>query len=41
MIEGMTLNKIAKTFNEERVPTVSGAGKWYYSSVANLLNAKK
>jgi hypothetical protein len=38
--EGMTLKKIAETFNEEKVATVSGTGKWYSSSVANLLNSK-
>jgi len=38
--EGMTLNRIAKTFNEEKVATVSGTGKWYSSSIANLLNSK-
>ncbi|MDR1874957.1 MAG: recombinase family protein [Synergistaceae bacterium] len=38
--EGMTLTRIAATFNEEKVPTVSGAGKWYSSSITNLLNAK-
>ena len=39
--EGMTLKKIAETFNEEKVPTVSGAGKWYSSSINILLNPKK
>ena len=38
---GMSLNKIAENFNEEKVPTVSGTGKWYYSSIANLLNSKR
>ena len=38
--EGMTLNKIAKTFNDEKVLTVSGTGKWYSSSIANLLQSK-
>ena len=39
--EGMTLKKIAETFNEEKVLTVSGAGKWYSSSIANLMQSKK
>ena len=38
---GMTLKKIAETFNEEKVLTVSGTGKWYSSSIAILLNSKK
>ena len=37
---GMTLKKIADTFNEENVSTVSGSGKWYSSSIANLLSSK-
>jgi len=39
--DGMTLNKIAETFNNEKVLTISGTGKWYSSSVANLLKVKK
>ena len=39
--EGMTLKKIAETFNDEKISTVSWTGKWYASSVNNLLNAKK
>jgi hypothetical protein len=35
--EGMTHNKIAETFNGEKIPTVSGTGKWYASSINNLL----
>ena len=35
--EGMTLKKIAETFNEEKVATMSGTGNWYPSSIANLL----
>jgi hypothetical protein len=38
--EGMTLVKIADIFNNEKVQTVSGKGKWYSSSVINLLNSK-
>ena len=38
---GMTHAKIAQTFNEQNVPTVSGTGKWYASSITNLLKAKK
>jgi len=38
--EGMTFKKIAETFNDEKVPTVSGTGNWYSSSVAWLLSAK-
>jgi hypothetical protein len=38
--EGMTLVKIAEIFNEEHVQTVSGKGKWYSSSIINLLNSK-
>ena len=39
--EGVTLKKIAETFNDEKIPTVSGTGKWYSSSINNLLNLKK
>jgi hypothetical protein len=39
--KGMTHKKIAETFNDEKVPTVSGTGKWYSSSINILLNAKK
>jgi hypothetical protein len=39
--EGMTLKKIAETFNDEKVQTMSGTGKWYASSINNLLNSKK
>ena len=39
--EGLTLKKIAETFNGEKVPTVSGTGKWYASSINNLVNSKK
>jgi hypothetical protein len=38
--EGMTLKRIAETFNEEKVPTMSGTGKWYASSVTNLLSSR-
>ena len=38
---GMTLKKIADTFNDENLVTVSGSGKWYSSSIVNLLNSKK
>ena len=38
---GMTLKKMAETFNDEKVPTVSGTGKWYASSINNLLSSKK
>ena len=37
---GMSFNKIAQTFNEEKVLTVSGTGKWYTSSITNLLKSK-
>ena len=39
--EGMTLKKIAETFNEEKVSTVSGTGKWHTSSINWLLNVMK
>ena len=39
--EGMTLKKIADTFNDEKIPTVSGTGKWYSTSINNLLSSKK
>ena len=39
--EGMTLKKIAETFNEEKVATISDTGKWYSSSIANLLKSDK
>jgi hypothetical protein len=38
--EGMTLVKIAALFNEENLKTVTGKGKWYASSINNLLNSK-
>jgi hypothetical protein len=37
--EGMTLVGIAKIFNDENLQTVSGKGKWYSSSIINLLNS--
>ena len=37
---GTTLVKIAEIFNEEKLPTVSGKGKWYSSSIILLLNSK-
>jgi hypothetical protein len=37
--EGMTIVKIAETFNEENLPTMSGKGKWYSSSITWLLNS--
>ena len=36
--EGMTLVKIAEVFNEEKLATLSGKGKWYSSSIIWLLN---
>jgi len=39
--EGMTLEKIAAAFNEGKVPTVSGTGKWYTSSISWLLKSAK
>ena len=38
---GISLKKIAETYNEENVSTLSGTGKWYASSIANLLSSKK
>ena len=38
---GMALKKIAETFNEEKIPTISGVGKWYPGSINNLLKSKK
>jgi hypothetical protein len=38
--KGMTHNKIAKVFNDEKMPTVSGTGKWYAGSIDNLLKSK-
>jgi hypothetical protein len=37
--DGMTLVKIADIYNEEKLPTVSGRGRWYSSSIVNLLNS--
>ena len=37
--EGVTLVKIAEIFNEENLPTVTGKGKWYSSSITNLLKS--
>jgi hypothetical protein len=37
---GATLVKIADIFNEEKLPTVSGKGKWYSSSITVLLQSK-
>jgi hypothetical protein len=39
--KGMTHKKIAETFNDEKVPTVSGTGKWYSSSINILLNPQR
>ena len=39
--EGMTFKKIAETFNDENISTVSGTGKWYTSSITWLLNSMK
>ena len=39
--EGMTISRIAKTFNEENVQTVSGKGKWYSNSIVSLLHSKR
>ena len=39
--DGMTLKKIAEAFNDKKVPTVSGAGKWYTSSISWLLKPIK
>jgi hypothetical protein len=36
--EGKTLVKIAELFNEEKLPTVSGKGQWYSSSITWLLS---
>jgi hypothetical protein len=36
--EGTTLVKIAELFNEEKLPTVSGKGQWYSSSITWLLS---
>jgi hypothetical protein len=38
--KGTTLAKIAEIFNEENFQTVSGKGKWYSSSIINLLSSK-
>jgi hypothetical protein len=38
--EGMTLVKMAEIFNSEKLPTASGKGKWYPSSLVRLLNSK-
>ena len=35
--EGLTLVKIAEVFNAENVRTISCKGKWYSSSIMNLL----
>jgi hypothetical protein len=37
--KGMTYSKIASQFNEEGVATVSGTGKWYPSTISQLLSA--
>ncbi|MDR1515538.1 MAG: recombinase family protein [Synergistaceae bacterium] len=39
--DGMTLKKIAETFNEEQMPTARGKGKWYPSSIVRLLKYKE
>jgi hypothetical protein len=38
---GASLVKIASLFNEENIPTTSGTGKWYGSSIALLLKKRK
>lgn len=35
--QGMTLTKIADQFNAEKVPTLSGSGKWHPSTITMLL----
>jgi hypothetical protein len=35
--EGMSFVKISEQFNKEGVPTVSGTGKWYPSSISQFL----
>ncbi|MDR1378941.1 MAG: hypothetical protein LBJ36_07800 [Synergistaceae bacterium] len=35
--EGMSFVKISEMFNKEGVPTVSGTGKWYPSSISQFL----
>jgi hypothetical protein len=37
---GMTFKKIAETFNDEHLPTVSGTGTWHTSSLIRFLNAQ-
>ncbi|MDR1377661.1 MAG: recombinase family protein [Synergistaceae bacterium] len=37
--EGMTFSKISAQFNEEGVVTISGVGKWYPSTISQLLAA--
>ena len=39
--QGMSLKKIAETFNDENISTLSGTGKWYASTIINLLKPKK
>ena len=39
--KGLSYKKIAEIFNDEKIPTMSGAGKWYASSTSNLLKSKK
>ena len=38
--QGMTLKKIVETFNDEKILTLSGTGKWYAASIINLLKPK-
>jgi hypothetical protein len=38
--DGMAYTKIAQALNDEKAPTLSGTGKWYASSVTNLLKSK-
>jgi hypothetical protein len=38
--KGTALVKIAEIFNEEKLTTISGKGKWHGSSITLLLNSK-
>jgi hypothetical protein len=39
--EGTAFAKIAEIFNEEKLPTLSGKGKWYSGSITWLLSVEK
>lgn len=36
--QGMSFTAIAQTFNQANIPTLTGSGKWYHTSIKRLLH---